>query len=121
MEKEGQKEEEVVVIKKISKIELDELNRLHMMVDQAPDRLIGTLNLKQESKKNVLDYHIALSKKYKFNPLKIGINRHTGDLQILPKEPVKQQKKGKDDINKVLKKAMEEAYEEALKKKGKYK
>lgn len=90
MEKEGQKEEKVNV-KKISPIELDELKRLHEVLASSPDRKFGTINLKEQAMKNVLDYHEELAKKYEFDPRKIGINRHTGDLQMLPEDKKKQE------------------------------
>lgn len=80
-------------IKKISKIELDELKRLHVILDQAPDRKIGIWNLRDEAMKNTVDYHQELAKKYNFNPRKVGINRHTGELQKLPEEKKKKENK----------------------------
>jgi hypothetical protein len=82
-EEKGEKKEEYQII---SKIELDELKRLHIIADQAPNKVIGTVNLQVDARKNLLDYHTALSKKYKFNPYKVGVNRHTGQLQDIPEE-----------------------------------
>lgn len=91
MEKE--EEEEITNVKKISPIELEELKRLHMEFDQAPDKKIGDINLKDQALKNVTDYHLELSKKYEFDPRKVGVNRHTGDLQLMPEEKNTKQKK----------------------------
>lgn len=104
---EGKEKEEVISIKKISKIELEELQRLHTIAAQAPNRVIGTINLQTESRKNLFDYHTALSKKYGFNPFYIGINRFTGDLQLLPAEVLqadeKERKKKSGAMNKLIK------------------
>ena len=107
-QKEGKEsKEEVISVKKISKIELEELDRLHKIASQAPNRVIGTINLQKESRKNLLDYHAALSKKYDFNPYKIGIDRRTGDLRMLPQEVLddneKDRKKKEDAFQKLAK------------------
>lgn len=99
-----EEKEEIVTVKKITHHELEELKRLHTILDQAPNRKIGYYNLKEEAMKNVTDYHMALSKKYNFNPRKIGINRHTGDLQPLPDEVTNPQRAK-------MKKRQEEQYD----------
>lgn len=104
---EEEKEEEVVKWC-VSKIELDELKRLHTIADQAPNRVIGTINLQEESRRNLLDYHGELAKKYKFNPFTVGVNRHTGELQLLPKEVLDEVTKEKKDKEKALRHLIEQ-------------
>lgn len=107
-EEEGRrkKEEEIETNKKITKIELDELARLNIIAGQAPDRLIGTINLQAEAKKNWLDYHMELSKKYQFNPKKIGIDRKTGELRPIPKEVLRDIQEDTKKKNKSFQKFM---------------
>ena len=85
-------------VKKISPIELEELKRLHTVLDQAPNKKIGDINLREQALKNVTDYHLELSEKYKFNPRKVGINRYTGDLQVMPEEKKKKKKDKKENL-----------------------
>lgn len=94
-----EKEEREKEVKSISPIELSELKRLHTVLDQAPNRKVGDINLRDQALKNVTDYHIELSQKYDFNPRKVGINRHTGDLQLMPEDKKKKREKKHDDYD----------------------
>lgn len=105
-QKEETKEEKVVI--KVSKIELQELERLHKITNQAPNRVIGTVNLLAESKKNLLDYHEALSKKYEFNPFKMGVNRKTGEIQPIPEHMLDEVNKDNKQKEKGLKRFLKE-------------
>ena len=104
----GKKEEIISPEYYISNIELDELKRLHIVADQAPNRIIGTINLKTDAKKNLLDYHGELAKKYKFNPYKVGINRNTGKLELIPKDMLAKSAKDTKKRNKTMKKFISE-------------
>lgn len=92
---EQEKEEKKVVDPK----ELAELTRLNMererVMTQAKRMKYPPIvnDMVEKVKRDALDYIMALSKKYNFNPYKFGVNRNTGEIMEMPSKKEKKKKK----------------------------